>query len=31
MNEIEISEKLSALHDGELKSSEIDELIDLIN
>ena len=31
MNEIEISEKLSALHDGELQSSEIDELIDLIN
>ena len=31
MNEIEINEKLSALHDGELQSSEIDELIDLIN
>mgnify|MGYP005646713447 FL=1 len=31
MNEIEISEKLSALHDGELQSSEIDELIYLIN
>ena len=31
MNDIEISEKLSALHDGELQSSEIDELIDLIN
>ena len=28
MNEIEIGEKLSALHDGELESSEIDELID---
>ena len=31
MNEIEIGEKLSALHDGELESSEIDELIDLVN
>lgn len=31
MNEIEISEKLSALHDGELESSEIDELIDLVS
>ena len=31
MNEIEIGEKLSALHDGELESSEIDELIDLVS
>jgi negative regulator of sigma E activity len=31
MNEIDIGEKLSALYDGELKSSEIDELIDLIS
>ena len=31
MNEIEIAEKLSALHDGELESSEIDELIDLVS
>ena len=31
MNEIEIGEKLSALHDGELESSEIDELINLVS
>ena len=31
MNKIEIGEKLSALHDGELDSSEIDELIDLVS
>ena len=31
MNEIEIGEKLSALHDGELEGSEIDELIDLVS
>ena len=31
MNEIEIGEKLSALHDGELETSEIDELIDLVS
>jgi hypothetical protein len=31
MNEIDFGEKLSALYDGELKSSEIDELIDLIS
>ena len=31
MNEIEIGEKLSALHDGELESSEIDELIDSVS
>ena len=31
MNEIEIGEKLSALHDGELESSVIDELIDLVS
>ena len=31
MNEIEIGEKLSALYDGELESSEIDELIDLVS
>jgi|MDTC01.3.fsa_nt_gb hypothetical protein len=31
MNELEINEKLSALYDGELDSSEIDELIDLVS
>ena len=31
MNEIEINEKLSALYDGELNSSEVDALIDLVS
>ena len=31
MNELQIGEKLSALHDGELESSEIDALIDLVS